>query len=787
MNNVVNNFEKLEVNPFISFLLEEGCLYKCTQGRKFWLGGKRSRQIVNHENYLEIIQKGLNIAIDLSKTNYVGIDIDNPSIAEAVLQLVRDEKLNIFATTYPSGGAHLFFKEDSRSSEFSESPKNKISKLTFRYEFFRNGNIVLLGPGYDVISFPSNTDLDPIPSYFLPVTEGKRSPPWAVHNVFLEYGIIKEGARNNTLFELSKIIRANPDKFPEPKLYLQLFSLYFCDPPYKDGTDHMLEPPSSTEYEEEEEEKKQKSGIKFKIESFVESVGYFKFVYLEVDKTFYVSNESTQLWVAVSEIALRGYLWKICMDLYSTHLSLAAMRNLIEELKTWYRYEEENFLSSNGIGFRNGWMNFERLELEPHSKKRFCTEIVQWDYDQEAKPSDFFIKTMNFWTNYDPVSINVIRGFIARALLRPLWFRSALFLTGPPKSGKSTFIGLLQEIFQHELQTFTCKKNRGFDRGIWKTSRVLVVNDARRIDQFQQELIRQLTGSDLITYEIKFEQFRSEQCFRYSGIFIVVSNLSRDELLTQNEDVALANRFIEVPFTSIPKGEEVNTQIISMLMEGVSGIINWALHVQTPVMQALASGLRVGNDEGSSFAHFISQHLYAEPDAMLYNRDLICVWEIFREQNDLPVVKSLTNAIIDEAATTFNYAIERTRKRDGRGLKNVRVVKTGEDSNFIFAKTELFKNLDPWEMKKVFSLVEFYDYIRDMELKRSYTSHVIMDGSKSVSEKEQIESPQTEQKPKITDEEPHEGSDVPINKKTPKKTSSKIVANKRVNKKEFST
>lgn len=107
--------------------------------------------------------------------------------------------------------------------------------------------------------------------------------------------------------------------------------------------------------------------------------------------------------------------------------------------------------------------------------------------------------------------------------------------------------------------------NQGFDRTLWKDAPAIIMNDCSSLDCKTREIIKQLTGSGVITYEIKYVQVTKKQTFRFGGVFIIVLNSSKVELISNTGEIALAQRFIEIPFKNPPSDEQINPELFNHL------------------------------------------------------------------------------------------------------------------------------------------------------------------------------------------------------------------------------
>ena len=271
---------------------------------------------------------------------------------------------------------------------------------------------------------------------------------------------------------------------------------------------------------------------------------------------------------------------------------------------------------------------------------------------------------------------------------------------------------------------------KSFDRAVWRNARVVVINDCTKLDRLTREDLRQLTGLDIITYEMKYVQVSTDQAFRFRGVVIIVTNLSKSELMSNTGDVALAQRFVEIPFGNIPSTSEINPQLMSFLEDSVPALINWALYVDPQVMRIQAGALNL-DSEPSIFALFLMDHCLFDKSSTIRLSDLLTR---FSEHLSLYGVSSheiktpVKRGIINECAATFGFKITEVRSKKQRALKGLRFLSKNkeevtEETNFKMSKTYRLDHIDPWSTEERFNLEEFQKNLRsDYSLRSELTS-----------------------------------------------------------------
>ena len=256
---------------------------------------------------------------------------------------------------------------------------------------------------------------------------------------------------------------------------------------------------------------------------------------------------------------------------------------------------------------------------------------------------------------------------------------------------------------------------KAFDRAVWRNARVIVINDCTRLERSTRENIRQLTGSDVITYEMKYVQVSTDQSFQFRGVVIIVTNLSKSELMSNTGDVALSQRFVEIPFYNTPSPGEINPQLITLLQASIPALINWALYVDPQVMLVQAGALNL-DSEPSIFASFIMDNLVFDPSSKISISDLRMHFSEYLNLHGIhpyEIKMPIKRGIINECAATFGCTLTEGRSKHQRYLTGVRLLSKNqregspEESNFKMSESYRLDHIDPWSMENRFILEDF--------------------------------------------------------------------------------
>jgi len=107
--------------------------------------------------------------------------------------------------------------------------------------------------------------------------------------------------------------------------------------------------------------------------------------------------------------------------------------------------EERWDADSDILVCKNGALHISTGELAKHQPRHYATSAVPYEYDPGARPVvwDYFLR------NTVPVAANFLQEFAGYALTTEMSHELAVWLFGPPGSGKSTFIAGLAAMLGH--------------------------------------------------------------------------------------------------------------------------------------------------------------------------------------------------------------------------------------------------------------------------------------------------------------------------------------------------
>lgn len=230
----------------------------------------------------------------------------------------------------------------------------------------------------------------------------------------------------------------------------------------------------------------------------------------------------------------------------------------------------------------NGTLDLRTGELRPHRREDLLTHLCPVDYDPDAK-SELWEAFLQRVTCGDLALQRFLQQVAGYALTGSTREEKLLFVYGPARSGKSTFLGALQatlgEDYSHtcDFEAFLKRKPSGGPRDSIANmagKRLVVSVETDEGARLAEGLIKTLTGGDrvrarrLYANEIEFlPQFK---------LFLAANDRPR----ARDDDDALWERILEVPFPySIPRSErnpDVKDTLCDPAQSGAA-ILAWAV------------------------------------------------------------------------------------------------------------------------------------------------------------------------------------------------------------------
>ncbi len=251
------------------------------------------------------------------------------------------------------------------------------------------------------------------------------------------------------------------------------------------------------------------------------------------------------------------HLNEVC-DLWATSI----LRDL-DELNS-YKY-------SHLINFKNGIYNVRTKEFIAHSPDYLTTIQLNAEYRPDAVCPEFLKFMAQTLSTENVRLVQEILGYLLVPLTQA---QKAFLLYGPPRTGKSTFLRLIEDIIGKDnisnvpLQDLD---NR-FKTALLHGKLINLFADLPAKPLQDTGFFKALTGEDSVIGEVKFQNPFS---FMNKARMIFSANELPRNYADRSD--AFYRRLIIIPFVNQVDADNVDTRLTEKLLREKEGIIQWAL------------------------------------------------------------------------------------------------------------------------------------------------------------------------------------------------------------------
>lgn len=277
------------------------------------------------------------------------------------------------------------------------------------------------------------------------------------------------------------------------------------------------------------------------------------------------------VWKSIERQLIKEEITKIVIDAKNEGIIPTAYRiNSILEIATNLMFVENHLWNANPdiLVCRNGTLVLPTRELQPNSPINYVTTGVPYDYDPQAHAPNL----ARVLSTLPKDVVEFLQEIAGYCLTTDTKFEIAIWLCGPPASGKSTFILALQTMLGGRSGVIGLATIDNSRFSLWdlpgKTLLVSTESPSKTITS--THLINAIISGEPILVERKYHDL-TEITPRAKIIWAMNESPTISSI-----DDGIFRRIKIVSFSQIPSNE-----IDPMIREGIkgegSGILNWAL------------------------------------------------------------------------------------------------------------------------------------------------------------------------------------------------------------------
>ena len=250
-------------------------------------------------------------------------------------------------------------------------------------------------------------------------------------------------------------------------------------------------------------------------------------------------------------------------------------KNLITETST-VKFEDLD-THQNYINFKNGLLNIQTMELEPHRPDIYSTFQLKFNYNPNAPAPKKWLESIERLTQGDPELSSMIQEWIGLTIsnIPGFYTKKTLVLYSPiGNTGKTQVIKMITHLVGNEFISTTPIQDLGkpFGTSTLYGARALAIDDQKSSNFEDSSIWKSLTGGGSVDCEFKGKQSFS---FCYPGTITLATN----ELPYLKDDKGghSFGRFAIVPCTNVIPEEDRIGDIFEEFSSETEGVILWAL------------------------------------------------------------------------------------------------------------------------------------------------------------------------------------------------------------------
>lgn len=299
----------------------------------------------------------------------------------------------------------------------------------------------------------------------------------------------------------------------------------------------------------------------------------------------------------------------------------------------------------------NGTLDLRTGKLSEHDRTQMITKLSHVQYDPDAR-SELWEKYLRDATAGDDEFAAYLRRLVGYALQGNATEKQFYFLYGPPNGTKSTFIKAIANAMGEyavtaAFTTWLVHTSTGGNRGDLVSlmgARLVTSVEVRKNARFDEEVIKKVTGGDVVTAAAKYE---AEISYVPSFTLILAAN---DAPTIRDDDDGAWSRARRLPFTNcVPPEKQIASmsallsrpkEQAAILAFGVRGCLEWQAQGGMGTCRAIERDTNKYRQEMDRFSAFLRDCCVIDAEARVAASDLRRTYELWCRENGQKVPMS---------------------------------------------------------------------------------------------------------------------------------------------------
>lgn len=227
------------------------------------------------------------------------------------------------------------------------------------------------------------------------------------------------------------------------------------------------------------------------------------------------------------------------------------------------------------LAVANGTVDLRTGELRQSRREEFVTRSLSVEYDPAA-PVRRWVQFIDEITQHDPELADFLQRLLGYCLTGDMSEQCLFIFHGHGANGKSTLLEVVHELLgpyaaKTPMTSFMAPKGERIpnDLARLRGARFVSAVEARRRDEFNEPLIKELTGGDRIT-----ARFLHKEYFEFQPAFKIAMSVN-DMPRIEAGDEAMNRRFVVVPFRATFAAARRDPDLREKLRQEFPGILRW--------------------------------------------------------------------------------------------------------------------------------------------------------------------------------------------------------------------